>query len=553
MRFGVRWARKETVSVGDLSDGELLERVYRRARVIRLRRLSTVIAPLLVVAVVGVLVAAGLAWPGEEEGVRVTDRPGGSREAKDPPDDDAEAPAADNRSQPGSATAGSRDPGEGSESEPRRNDTGSVAPPAGEEIRVALVEPAGSEVGEGPVGWEFLPSDSPATHALKVWQKYWNRGGGYHGRPLRFYVIHQPDDHDPSAQRAAIMKARAFGAFAIVGNKGSGRDEAVEQQLVDFSESDRSLSFYEKGHPFAYSIAMDRTQERHLAAELICNQFAGKSPGAINKRRDPTFDYNAPRRWGAVLMVDAEGTAEADIYSRQLKACDAGPVYTYHYLEDLDGSVAGAMARMKTEGVTSIILDIRDADAALLTTEADSLGYYPEYVVVGGRGLHTNDAGRAMSEQQATNAVGISPAARSADPNDWYRAYQQIDPDTTPVDRHFRALKHLTAGINAAGTDLSPASLWEGLKARPSEDSKGPAASGAYREHFGTGALAGRLDPTYVDDVSLIWFDPDAVDPSSEQPGAWRHVWDGTRFGLGALPTKPIPWFANGQVYADCC
>ena len=387
---------------------------------------------------------------------------------------------------------------------------------------------------------------------LKVWQKYWNLGGGYHGRLLRFYVIHLPDDHDETYQRAQIIRARHhFGAFAIVGARGAARTEAVEQGLVDFGESDRPLSFYEQGHPFAYSIAMNRTQERHVAAELICKQFAGKPPGSINGQQDPTFDYDAPRRWGAVIKTDADDTGAVDLYTERLGGCGTELAYIHDY--DLEGTAAGAAARMKTAGVTSVIVDIASTDAALLTAEADSLGYYPEYIVAGGRGLDTNKAGRAMSPQQARHAVGISPAARKADRNDWYRAYKKVDPDTKPVDRHFRVLTHLTAGIHAAGATLTPDTLWQGLKAWEGENDTSPAASGAYRDRLGPVHLAERLDPTFVDDVSLIWFDPEAFDPSSGQPGAWRHVWDGTRFPLTQIPTHPIPWFKSGQVYAGCC
>ena len=77
------------MSLDEFSEDELLERVYRRARVIRWRRRSAAAAPLLVVAVIAGLLAAGLAGPDTEGGVRVTDRPGTSEDAHAQTDDDS--------------------------------------------------------------------------------------------------------------------------------------------------------------------------------------------------------------------------------------------------------------------------------------------------------------------------------------------------------------------------------------------------------------------------------------------------------------------------------
>src|SRR3712207_1864561 len=67
------------------------------------------------------------------------------------------------------------------------------------------------------------------------------------------------------------------------------------------------------------------------------------------------------------------------------------------------------------------------------------------------------------------------------------------------------------------------------------------------RDKFTEVGLGKYGDYTYIDYVSLQWFDNKGDDPNSGLSGTWRYLWNGQRYKLGELPTGPIPWFDPNQ------
>lgn len=418
------------------------------------------------------------------------------------------------------------------------------------EIRLGVV--AGPAVPEGRLASSFQAADSDETHDLKVWQDYFNRSGSYNGRRVQFYVLHQTGGEDQ--QRASVARAdQEFQVFAIIGNGDAASYESVRNKIVDFSEVARPLDFFGDSYPYAFSVEMDTTQIRYLAAELMCKQFVGRPPGELNERRDPTFDYNAARRFGLVTEADSPGV-RGGLSSRlgdALRSCGAEFAVAETFASSDPGTtkIAGTMAKMKASGVTTVVLDTSALYPGVLSAEADQIAYYPEYIAIGGHGLETAEAGRLMTDEQAKHMVGINPRDLGDHADDWYGAYKEVDPEGEPSSKHFRVLQHLTAGLRRAGATVTPETFWTGLTRAAIRERPSPSATGAYRERFASGPLAQHRDLTYYDNVTLMWWDNVVADPDSTLAGAWRHVWKGRRFGLGAVPSERVPWFTDGTTY----
>ena len=411
------------------------------------------------------------------------------------------------------------------------------------EIRIGVVVGESSSVPEGFLEHEFRETDTESMHHLKVWQAYFNDRFELYGRRIRFFVAKQSIT-DEDQQRASVRKMKYEGdVFAIVadgyGQAAAAMEEATRLGIVDFGSIGPDCAFYKDNHPYAFSFQMDGCKMHRFLIELSCKQFAGKPPGLLNERRDPLFDYNAPRKWGLVIYQDESRKGGVQTYTELLARCGITLERVAEYnLTSNQQAIAGIMAKMREGGVTTVIMYVDVIVPIALTQEASRLQYYPEYVQIG---LSLNGTGRNLDDDQVKHMVGVHTGeiARVSADTDPYRAYKEIDPEGDPDSSYFRSLQQLVGGMQHAGPNLTPETLWQGLLKQPQRRPDPEWSIG--------GGYAAPDDFTYMDYVSLTWFDQKGDDPNSSSAGAWRHVWNGRRYALGELPTEEIPWFDPEQ------
>jgi hypothetical protein len=414
------------------------------------------------------------------------------------------------------------------------------------EIRVAVTVPLDSEVPEGKLGRDFSDADIKDTRDLKILQAYINDRFEFYRRYLQLVVIKQSTTNE-NHQRGSVETARSYDVFAMIGNAAAAVNEAIRLKIVDFGSSNNPVPFYNDAFPYAYSFTMDSWQTRYMGTELICKHFAGKPPGELNERMaDPFIDYNSPRVWGLVSYQDTTRTGATAQIRDLLRRCGVELKLAQEYnITSGQSGLAGVMSKFRAEGVSTVILNVDGLTPTVLTEEADRLQYFPEYVHTGSGEMDSNGSGQLMNDRQARHVVGLSPneIARPDEEKDWYRAYKEMDPDGEPDEGDFpgpfRSLQQLAGGIQHAGPNLTPETLWEGLRKQPYR-TPDPiwAIGGGYRDSL---EFAAYKDLTYEDYMSLIWFDQTA-DDAANFTGAWCHVFLGKRFKVGELPTDPIPW-----------
>ncbi len=411
-----------------------------------------------------------------------------------------------------------------------------------DEVRLGIVVGSSSRTPEGRLDREFDSDDFSEEHDLKVWQTYFNERFEFHGRYLQFYVVKQ-SSQDEDQQRASVRKAKEeYGAFAMIGDGyGQGAaamQETFRQKMIDFGSIGPDCSFYAQNHPYAYSFVTDGCQMHEMLSELSCQQFGLDPPGALNERQDALFDYDAPRKWGVIAYQDESRYGAIEQYREYLERCGIELTLGLEYnLTDNQQAIAGLMAKMRQEGVTTIILYVDVYTPIAMTREAQRIEYFPEYVQIG---LGSNSAARLLESNQARHMVGITAGElpRQDEDKDWYRAYKEIDPEGDPDSGYFRSLQQLSGGIQWAGPHLTVESFWQGLKTQP------------HRVPDPVWSIGGGYDDgdyTYMDYFAMQWWDPDGDDPESSRSGAWCHVLGGQRYMVGEVPGEPFPWHDKDQ------
>ena len=92
-------------------------------------------------------------------------------------------------------------------------------------------------------------------------------------------------------------------------------------------------------------------------------------------------------------------------------------------------------------------------------------------------------------------------------------------------------------GIQEAGPNLNQTTFDEALMRLGHRYPKEP---------WAVGGGFGPDDYSYMDNVGIIWFDSNAIDPATNGPGAYRWTHKGTRFKRGELPADDSELFRKG-------
>jgi hypothetical protein len=139
----------------------------------------------------------------------------------------------------------------------------------------------------------------------------------------------------------------------------------------------------------------------------------GKDPPKFNQRQDPTFDYDAPRKYGIIGFYEGVYYGSIEMWEEEMAKCglhfDEGATIRIGLTNENASNIAGAISRMRAAGVTTVVLASDGLSCAVLTAEADNQSYYPEYVHQGSGGLDSPGAGGLCgSRTQWRHTIGIT-------------------------------------------------------------------------------------------------------------------------------------------------
>lgn len=395
---------------------------------------------------------------------------------------------------------------------------------------------------DGPIPTEPPDNEGSANRTMRVLQAYANQAFETYGRQVRFYCMPGGDAED------SVQADEEWKIFAASSIDFRACRELIRRKMPVFCDPPTREDMLDNS-PFLWAQQMDRTRMQELGGEYYCKKlvdkparFAGEASGY----------RSVERKLGIITEMSAEtGLTEEAMIPAVRRECGVEKEDIEHIVYTARGGaevfpeeIATAIARLRTEGVTTVVLNVKFFNVLATMEAADAAAYYPEWVMFSPYGLDINIVGNLMPQSQMTQAFGLSgwEWPRSNQETECYRAYRLIDPNNTPnagtCGTLWFFIVQLMSGIQGAGPHLTPETFRDGLFGM------------GYRFYedipYAIGGGYGPTDYTYVDNVSEIWWDPTAAKPEDGSPGAYRWVRCGRRYRDGELPREDPLVFQDG-------
>jgi len=214
------------------------------------------------------------------------------------------------------------------------------------------------------------------------------------------------------------------------------------------------------------------------------------------------------------------------------------------------------IAKMKAEGITTILFLGDPIMPIYLTKQATAQNYFPEWIVTGTVLTDTTVLGRKYDQEQMKHAFGISnlPARiprKQAEPWRMHQWFYGTDPAAVNTNALiYGPYQQIMLGIHMAGPKLTPETFRDGMFNYPLSGGGPTTPQVSYGDHGyftlpGEGAECTsdrpRLDYLGTDDMTEIWWDATAEGQDEQEktdaPGMWRYANMGKRY----LPGKMEP------------
>jgi hypothetical protein len=420
----------------------------------------------------------------------------------------------------------------------------------GTEIRVAVGNPNGDAGTDGPVPTTPRDNESAVDRTWRVLQAWFNSRYEFYGRTLRFYV--QNYDETPAKQAAAAQTVdEQYHVFAASMGRWATMTELARRGIIAFAEDGDQYpeSFLASHRPYNWEMNVDADRAVRLSAEYICKkmwgkkaEFAGDAATQAKQRvlgvlyNDNTGYSGIDKKFKSELQSQCGGTVEVTIGF-------AGDTYGWSDPQQ----VATAVTKLRQHNVTTVV-QLLDMDTmGLVTNQADSQGYNPEWFISGLWETDNVTFARLQNTRQWSHAFGLSGREidNSASQEPGYRAYKEIDPNNEPDSNMvcclWWGLEQIANGIQMAGPNLTPQSFERGL-VRQGKRGSDPiwAVTGGF----------GPDDYSYSDAMAEIWWNPN-TQSADGQPGAYMYVRNGKRFNPGELPKEEPLVFKQGTNSGD--
>lgn len=390
---------------------------------------------------------------------------------------------------------------------------------------------AGADITDGP---------ADVRRTIEALAEYFNRSFQFYGRKLKivFYdgkgsgVSELQGGGQAEAEADAITSADEIGAFAeINGSSAPFADALARKKVIAFGTPYLSRNWHVDRRPYNWSVATDCSIIVESVAEFANKTLANKPAifaGGDLKDKPRKFAAFSPENPWYVDCVD-QAIAIAEKAGNKV---DLRVTYKLD-IDSMSNQAANIIAKLKNEGVTTVLCGCDPIMPVFLTTKAAEQGYQPEWVVAGTALSDIDLVAQLYDQEQWSHAFGVSFLGSFApiESGIGYSAYKSVrnDEPAFAVETIYAQMYMLALGIHMAGPNLTPETFEQGMFAYPG--GSGP---------FGTwGFDADSYTPTQ--DYRVIWYDPNAVSPQNNKRGAYIESYDGRRFKQGELPASDQP------------
>ena len=217
-----------------------------------------------------------------------------------------------------------------------------------------------------------------------------------------------------------------------------------------------------------FTLAYASEQGRLQLTEYVKKRLAGQPAKFAG---DPALTTQA-RVFGTVYEASnaAPAAAHADDLKKKFDAAGI-PLATQvaYTLPTVQQDATTVISRLKSAGVTSVILETDPIAPKTFTEEATRQNYFPEWVIGPSALVDTNAFGRVYDQKQWAHAFGISALGARIDPkiSDPYSLYRwftgQEPPAIIEATVIWPDVAFFYAALQAAGPNLNRDTFREGL------------------------------------------------------------------------------------------
>ena len=418
---------------------------------------------------------------------------------------------------------------------------------------------------ENPDDAEGADSKHLIVKSMRVWQRYFNERFQTYGRLVHFYVAFGPSSAQISPEQRRADAAQIYATakpFAVISDVTDNEDaflQAMAQKgVLNFGALfGRPREFYEQYPRLIWGYEPSIEQQARQYSSYICQKVA-PHPSALNGNSDnvPGPDAGAPRVYGVIKTADVayDNLRQlARTVEEQVKQCGVAIAATGEFPRCCyakDNSITHEyanvqMADFREKGVTTILY--LGGVEGYYGPAAESLGYQPEWIVLGDSQLDANNPPRLASYSATWNGRAVTVTPQVYEPalsqQVCYQAFREVDqefpePDLGFTCSNYKSIFQFFVGVQVAGPRLGPTSIDKGMHAIPAIRSEDPRIPACFY-------LPG--DYSCVKDAQAEIWDAEGQAPGDSRPGCWRSILGGKRSLPDEWPEGNIDAQLTGQ------
>jgi len=389
------------------------------------------------------------------------------------------------------------------------------------------------------VGSEIVDTPEDVVRTMNVLAEYFNKHFQFYGRKLVLdsfqgqgslqteLLGNGRDKAEVDATRVA-KELKSFGEIAALSEPYG--DALARQGVMNFGTLLMSREWYNTRRPYSWSVLPDCTTVVEEATEYVLKRLSGGNAdfaGGDAKGKPRRITILGPENsWYQECVKAAER-----VFTAAGHKLEVDPISYQLDLTTFSNQATNIIAKLKAEGVTTILCGCDPIFPIFLSGDAARENYFPEFV----SGYELDIVGQLWDKEFTKHAFGISPlgpnASQPPTSTIGYAAYKSLrsDEPARGVDGLYYQLYFIALGIQLAGPNLTPATFERGMFTY--KDKLGPAGLWS----FGPG------DYTPMDDYHEIYWDPNKISAYNSRPGAWADPEPGKRYRHNANEMQPGP------------
>jgi Periplasmic binding protein len=378
-------------------------------------------------------------------------------------------------------------------------------------------------------------SDTPADiqRTIEGLADYFNKNFQFYGRKIKFVFYSGQGSQtnellgggQQEAGDDALKVATSIKAFADMSAATEPYGDALSREkVVNFGEPYLSGQWFAQRAPYAWSVATDCSQVSDASADIAINQLEGKTAMFAGPALAPQ------KRKLAILAPDnpwyqqCVGQAEAKFKA----AGDPVPENIPYQLDlaTLSSQAASVIAKLKAQGITTVVCGCDPIFPVYLTQRAQEQNYYPEWSVIGVALTDEDIVGQLFNQSEWAHAAGVTYQGKTIpyQATLGYAAYRSVrhDEPAQAVNLIYSQMYMMALGIQLAGPDLTPGNFEKGMRSYPGGTGE-----------FGTwGFPNGHFTPT-LDGAEIYW-NPNATSAYNGRKGAY--IFSSKRYPTDSWP-----------------